>query len=127
MKFAQERPAGASHSCSFVFLLSEYHQSGNVLFVVIWHQRVSTLVLLHYLHLNMHEAYVHGVIYSPTASPQWSLQFLALEPFIRVEVLEKKKEARGQDVRTHRRVIYRQHECGWRPVKLCVSAFLHGH
>lgn len=62
MKGAKGSPVGvlvfAPHLRAVLFVFFKHYQSKNILLVVIMHWRASTLVLLHYLYLNMHEAQV---------------------------------------------------------------------
>lgn len=44
--------------CAVLFFFPKYCLSKKVPLVVIMHQRVSTLILMHYLYLNMQEAYI---------------------------------------------------------------------
>lgn len=135
MKGVKGSPVGvlvfAPHLRAVLFVFFKHYQSKNVLLVIIMHWRASTLVLLHYLYLNMHEAQVFA------GNHLFSHCFTTVEsavPSIRAihqgAGMKKKREgeeASRQDTHAHGRIIYGRHECGWRLVKLCVSAFSHGH
>lgn len=62
VKGAKGSPVGvlvyAPHLRAVLFVFFKHYQSKNILLVVIMHWRASTLVLLDYLYLNMHEAQV---------------------------------------------------------------------